>query len=201
MNYYLHNGENKSTGEDYPETHAVKNPACVNCQPTGEYAAYWKQLVEINTDFNYTTADEFVAILGFETPVQGVDGPTYRRNFDYNDHFCYFYKRATFGLYLRNIHGVNDNMLPSESDTYKGKPYHQDLCVAVGSHFNTRDADETLRYEKTAGNFKFLADEKAYPKEGVYLNQGYTGIKKDMKLKDFIPTVPNTTDTNFVFDG
>ena len=61
-----------------------------------------------------------------------------------------------------------------------------------------------LRYGKIVGNFKFVADEKANPEAGKYLNTGYTGITKNMTLKDFTQNhvkVPNTTDKNFVFDG
>lgn len=31
--------------------------------------------MEINSDFNYTTKDDFVSILGFKTPGFGTDGP------------------------------------------------------------------------------------------------------------------------------
>lgn len=43
------------------------------------YAANWQLLVSIPAEFNFTTSDEYIPLLGFETPTQNVTGPPWNR--------------------------------------------------------------------------------------------------------------------------
>lgn len=154
----------------------------------------------IGATFNYTTVDEYISLLGFKTPTAGTDGPRTGSGIHQwadNEHYCYFYYRNFKGVYLRNIHGVNDS--PTEGQ-YKGVPYHQDLCIAIGRDY-TDGSIQDLPYQKLVGDFVFLDDEKSEFVQGTYESTGATGIEEGMVLKNFTPTVPNTEDKHFVFDG